>query len=65
MPGVHIDDGAIISTSAVVTRDVLPYVIGGGNPGEVIRLRFDSATIAQLFDIRFISARAMRSGSVL
>ena len=32
MPGVKIGDGAIIGTHSVVTKDVEPYCIVGGNP---------------------------------
>ena len=45
MPGVSIGDGAIIGTRAVVTKDVAPYEIVGGNPAQVIRKRFDEETI--------------------
>ncbi|HAT8251615.1 TPA: chloramphenicol acetyltransferase [Legionella pneumophila] len=45
MPGVSIGDGAIIGTRAVVTKDVAPYEIVGGNPAQVIRKRFDEKTI--------------------
>ena len=37
MPGVTIGDGAIIATKSVVTKDVPPYAIVGGNPAKVIR----------------------------
>ncbi|PRX99529.1 CatB-related O-acetyltransferase [Allonocardiopsis opalescens] len=40
MPGVAIGDGAVVATAAVVTRDVAPYTIVGGNPAGVIRERF-------------------------
>jgi virginiamycin A acetyltransferase len=40
MPGVNIGNGAIVSSSAVVTRDVEPYTIVGGNPAKTIRQRF-------------------------
>ncbi len=48
MPGVTIGNGAIIAAATVVTRDVPPYAIVGGNPGTVLRYRFDEATIARL-----------------
>ena len=48
MSGVHIGDGAIIASRAVVTKDVPPYTIVGGTPAKEIRLRFDADTIAQL-----------------
>jgi virginiamycin A acetyltransferase len=48
MPGVTIGDGAIVATGAVVTRDVPPYAIVGGNPAAVLRSRFDPATVERL-----------------
>ena len=48
MSGVHIGDGAIIASRAIVTKDVPPYTIVGGTPAKEIRLRFDADTIAQL-----------------
>lgn len=48
MSGVHIGDGAIIASRAVVTKDVPPYTIVGGTPAKEIRLRFDADTIARL-----------------
>ncbi|MDH6366307.1 MULTISPECIES: CatB-related O-acetyltransferase [unclassified Breznakia] len=53
MPGVHIGDGAIIGTCAVVTKDVEPYTIVGGIPAKVIKKRFDEKTIAKLLDIQW------------
>lgn len=41
MPGVEIASGAVIAAGAVVTRDVEPYIICGGNPAKKIRDRFD------------------------
>ena len=48
MAGVHIGDGAVIASRAVVTKDVPPYTIVGGTPAKEIRKRFDENTIVQL-----------------
>ncbi|MCL4158206.1 UNVERIFIED_CONTAM: hypothetical protein GTU68_034121 [Idotea baltica] len=40
MPGINIGDGAIIAAYSVVTKDVEPYTIVGGNPANEIRKRF-------------------------
>ncbi len=53
MPGVRIGDGAIVATGSVVTKDVPPYAIVGGNPAVLIRHRFDEATIARLLALRW------------
>jgi virginiamycin A acetyltransferase len=53
MPGVRIGDGSIIGARSMVTRDVPPYSIVGGNPAEVIRARFDSPTTEGLLRIRW------------
>lgn len=45
MPGVKIGDGAIIAARSVVSKDVEPYTIVGGNPARVIRKRFDDEMI--------------------
>ena len=53
MPGVHIGDGAIIGANSVVTKDVPPYCIAGGNPCRMIRQRFDDELIAYLLDLKW------------
>ncbi len=53
MPGVQIGDGAIIATKSVVTKDVAPYAIVGGNPAKEIRKRFSDEKIKNLLEIRW------------
>ena len=53
MPGVSIGDGAIIATKAVVTKDVEPYSIVGGNPAKEIRKRFSEEEIQALLEMRW------------
>lgn len=48
MPGVHIGNGAIVSSRSVVVADIPAYTIVGGNPARQIKQRFDSETVARL-----------------
>ena len=53
MPGVHIGDGAIVAAYSVVTRDVEPYTVVGGNPARPRKKRFDEELIALLEAVRW------------
>jgi virginiamycin A acetyltransferase len=48
MPGVTIGHGAVIAACSVVTSDVPPYAIAGGNPARVIRRRFEDDDVERL-----------------
>ena len=50
LSGVTIGHGAAVAARAVVTKDVPPYAIVGGNPARTIRARFDAPTVAALLD---------------
>lgn len=51
MQGAKVGHGAIIGTNALVTKDVEPYAIVGGNPAKPIRKRFDEDTIEFLLQL--------------
>lgn len=51
--GVTIGDGAIVATRAVVTRDVEPYAIVGGNPATLLKYRFEQPVREALLRIRW------------
>ena len=53
MPGVQVGDGAIIATKAVVTKNVEPYTIVGGNPAKIIRKRFTDDEINSLLEVKW------------
>ncbi len=53
MPGVKIGDGAIIGSKSVITKDVEPYTVVGGNPAKPIRKRFSDTQIQKLLDLKW------------
>ena len=53
MPGVTIGEGAIVAAGSVVSKDVPPYTIVGGNPAKEIKKRFTDAEINMLMEMRW------------
>lgn len=51
LPGVTIEDGAIVGAGAVVNRDVPAYAIVAGNPADVVRMRFAPEIVRSLLDL--------------
>lgn len=50
LSGVSVGHGAVVASSAVVTRDVAPYSVVAGNPARHIRWRFDEETRTALLE---------------
>lgn len=53
MPGIKIGDGSIIATKSVVTKDIEPYSIVGGNPAKLIRKRFSEEKIREFLEMKW------------
>lgn len=50
---LHIGIGAVIAADAVVTKDVPPFAIVGGNPAKIIKYRFDQTTIEKILQTQW------------
>ena len=53
MPGVRIGDGAIVAAYSVVTKDVAPYTLVGGNPARFLKNRFDPQLTQLLLEAKW------------
>ncbi len=53
MPGVKIGDGSIVAAYSVVTKDVAPYSVVGGNPAGFIKKRFHDELIEILLKLKW------------
>lgn len=53
MAGVTIGDGAVIGSRALVTKDVAPYTVVGGNPAKEIKKRFLEKEISLLMEMKW------------
>ena len=48
LSGVRIGNGAVIAAGSIVTSDIKPFSISGGNPARHIKFRFDAETIGKI-----------------
>lgn len=53
MPGVKVGDGAIVAACSVVTKDIPPYTVFGGNPAKFVKQRFDEELTGLLLQFRW------------
>jgi len=53
LSGVKIGDGAVIGACSLISKDVEPYSVVGGNPGQLIKYRFKKEIIDELLDIKW------------
>lgn len=51
--GITIGDGAVIGANCVVTKDVPPYSVVVGVPGQVIKKRFSDETIQKMLELKW------------
>lgn len=51
LSGITIGQGAVIAAGAIVTKNVMPYTIVGGNPARVIKRRFPDEIIDKLLKV--------------
>lgn len=52
LSGVTIGKGAVIAAGSVVTKDIPPYAIVGGNPARVIKYRFEEELLIEANDFK-------------
>jgi virginiamycin A acetyltransferase len=50
LPGVTIGHGAVVAAASVVTSDVPPYAVVGGNPARVLKRRFSDEDVELLLE---------------
>ena len=49
MPGVTIGEGAIVLAGSVVTKNVAPWTVVGGNPAKIVRVRSQNIDYKQIY----------------
>lgn len=65
MPGVKIGSGSIVGAYSVVTKDIEPYSVVGGNPAKLIKKRFHDELIEILLELKWWDYDAEKLVSIL
>ena len=59
LSGITIGNGAVIAANSVVTKDVAPFEVWGGNPAKFLKKRFNEETINSILS-SFIDSMFLR-----
>lgn len=53
LSGVKIGHGAVVAAGSLVTKNIPPYAIVGGNPAKIIKYRFNEDKIKELLEMNW------------
>jgi acetyltransferase-like isoleucine patch superfamily enzyme len=53
LSGVTIGDGAVLAAKSVITKNVKPYEVWGGNPAKLMKNRFNKETTIKLLELKW------------
>ncbi len=53
LSGITIADGAVIAAGSVLTKSVKPYEVWGGNPAQLLKIRFNENQIKKLEELQW------------